>query len=66
MAVREDSITIPRSILMTVSSLDEIEDWLEMQDGSFVAELLRIRKEESESGKGFTPEQLREEWNTRS
>jgi len=60
MVTREDLITIPRSVLMTASSIDEIEDWLEMQDPSFVADLRRIRDEES--GKGFTLDELRRQW----
>lgn len=64
MATREGDITIPRSVLMTASSIDEIEDWLEMQNPDFIKELRRIRDEER--GLGFTPEQLREMWNTRS
>ena len=66
MAQREDVIRIPRSVLMTVSSLDELEDWLEAQDSEFIASLRRIRAEESERGAGYTLDQLRKEWNIRS
>lgn len=63
MAHREDTVRIPRSILMTVSSLDELEDWLESHDPVLLADLRRIRSEESEKGKGLTLDQLRKEWN---
>jgi len=47
---------------MTVTSLDELEDWLECQDPDFIAELRRIRDEDSRAGKGYTTDELRKEW----
>ena len=62
MAKSKDSISIPLSVLMTVTSLDELEDWLECQDPDFIAELRRIRDEDSRAGKGYTTDELRKEW----
>ncbi|MCL4523848.1 MAG: hypothetical protein M1453_11050 [Acidobacteria bacterium] len=59
MAQREKSVSIPISLLMTATSLDELEDWLEANDPSFVKELLRIRKEEALAGKGRTLAELK-------
>ena len=62
MSKKEDVISIPRSVLLTVASLDELEDWLQAQDPEFIAELRRIRDQESLTGKGFTTDELRKEW----
>ena len=61
MAQREDAVLIPKSLLQTVSSLDELEDWLAAQNPDYIADLRRIRDEEQ--GKGITLDSLRREWN---
>ncbi len=66
MAQREKCVSIPISVLMTVTSLDELEDWLEANDPAFVEELLRIREEEHLAGKGRTIAELKKKWNMNS
>lgn len=66
MAQREKSVSIPISLLMTANSVDELEDWLEANDPSFVKELLRIREEEALAGKGRTLVELKQKWNMKS
>ena len=66
MAQREKSVSIPISLLMTATSLDELEDWLEANDPTFVKELLRIREEEDLAGKGHTLAELKKKWNMQS
>ena len=62
MTEREVVIRIPLSMLLKMETIDDLEDWLCAQDHGFIAEMRRIRDEESEQGKGYTPEQLRREW----
>ena len=66
MAQREGAISIPRSVLLTIESLDELEDWLLANNPDFIAEMRRIRVEESGKGKGYTLDELRREWNIQS
>ena len=63
MPKREDWIKIPRSVLMNAKSLDDIDDWVEAHNPAFIAELLRIHKQEALRGKGMTLKQLKKEWN---
>ena len=48
----EGMIEIPKALLASAQSLDEVEDWLSTQDRPFVEELERIRREEDLAGKG--------------
>ncbi len=63
MAQREKEISIPVSVLLSVTSLDELEDWLQARDPEFVAELRRIRAEDLAGCKTYTVDELRREWN---
>jgi hypothetical protein len=63
MAQREKEISIPLSVLMTVTSLDELEDWLQARDPAFIEEMRKIRAEDLAGCKTHTIEELRKEWN---
>lgn len=58
----EEMIRIPKSILESASTLDEIEDWLSANNPQFVEELRRIRREEDLTGQGTFLEELAEKW----
>jgi hypothetical protein len=62
MAQREKTIAIPISVMLSVESLEELEDWLLVNNPEFIKELRRIRDEEDLPGKGKTIEELRNEW----
>lgn len=47
--MKTDTIEIPASVLSSVETLDELQDWLTAQNPRVMAELLAARKED-ESG----------------
>ncbi|HEV8385688.1 MAG TPA: hypothetical protein VGQ11_12515 [Candidatus Acidoferrales bacterium] len=63
MAQREKEISIPVSILLSVTTVDELEDWLQARDPEFIAEMRRIRAEDLAGCKSYTTDELRKEWN---
>jgi hypothetical protein len=63
MAQREKKVEIPISLLMTATSLDELEDWLEANDPEFVGDMLRIHDEEMLAGDGRSLDELKKKWN---
>ena len=61
MAHRDDIVEIPRALLQTATTIDELEDWLSAQNPQMILDLRRIRDEET--GKGFSLDELRRLWN---
>lgn len=56
-------ISIPKTVLESAETLEDIEDWLISQNPEFIKELRRIRKEEDLKGKGETLQSLCKRWN---
>lgn len=44
--MKSDSVQIPKSVLASVETLDELEDWLTAQNPEIIAELRQIRDED--------------------
>jgi hypothetical protein len=58
-------VTIPQTVLLSADSLDELEDWLAAQDGRFLDELRRIRKDEDQAGRGKPLSEILDKWPTK-
>jgi hypothetical protein len=58
----EEMIHIPKSILESAATLNEVEDWLCAHNPQLVEELRRIRQEEDLTGQGTSLEELAEKW----
>jgi hypothetical protein len=46
MAMKTDSVEIPTTVLTSVETLDELQDWLTAQNSQVMAELHAARKED--------------------
>jgi hypothetical protein len=44
--MQPDSVEIPKAVLSSVETLDELEDWLLAQNPSIIAELRQAREED--------------------
>ena len=58
-----ETIAIPKTVLNSAETLEDIEDWLISQNPEFIKELRRIRKEEDLKRKGETLQSLCKKWN---
>jgi len=58
-----ETIAIPKTVLNSAETLEDIEDWLISQNPEFIKELRRIRKEEDLKEKGETLQSLCKKWN---
>ena len=56
-------ISIPKTVLESAETLEDIEDWLISQNPEFIKELRRIRTEEDLKEKGETLQSLCKKWN---
>ena len=57
--MKTDSIEIPASVLSSVETLDELQDWLTAQNSRVMAELREARKEDlAGEFKPWTPRHL--------
>jgi hypothetical protein len=54
-------IEIPQSVLVSAHSLDDVEDWIAVNDPEFVKEMRRIRNEEdlADAGKDIADDLMR-------
>lgn len=57
-----DSVEIPARVLISVQTLDELEDWLVANNPDFVARMRAIREEEDLGGKGTDLSELTKRW----
>ena len=59
MAVKTETIEIPASVLSSVETLDELQDWLTAQNPEVMAELRQARQEDlAGQFKPWTPRHL--------
>ncbi len=57
-----DSVEIPARVLISVHTLDELEDWLVANKPQFVARMRAIREEEDLGRKGTDLSELTKRW----
>ncbi|HOK56358.1 MAG TPA: hypothetical protein PKV21_04070 [bacterium] len=63
MRKNEELIVLPKNVLLTAETLEDIEDWLLSRNKKFIEELRRIRLEEDLKGKGEELEKICKKWN---
>jgi len=55
-------VSIPKTVLVSAETLEDLEDWLLSNNPEFIKELQQIRQEEDLKGKGITLESLCKKW----
>lgn len=58
----QPAIEIPRSVLLSASSLDDLEDWLAAHDPDFLEEIRRVRNDEDLAGHGKDLGEVLKRW----
>jgi hypothetical protein len=56
------TVEIPQSVLVSASSLDDVEDWIAANDPEFLSEVRRIRNEEDLAGSGKDIAEVLKRW----
>ncbi len=56
------TVQIPATVLASVQTLDELEDWLASRDAVFLDEVRRIRREEDLAGRGKDLSEILQRW----
>ncbi len=60
------NVEIPKSVLATAQSIDELEDWLLANNPAAVEDLRRIRREQDLDGHGKNLSEILKRWPTKS
>ena len=60
------TIAIPESVLLSAQSLDDLEDWLAVNDPAFLERMRRIRDDEDLADQGKDLAEILERWPTES
>lgn len=58
----QHTVEIPKSVLISAQSLDDLEDWLAVNDPKFLGEIHRIRNEEDLAGAGKDITEVLKRW----
>jgi len=58
----QGAIEIPRSVLLSARSLDDLEDWLAVHDPDFLEEIRRVRNDEDLAGHGKDLREVLKRW----
>jgi hypothetical protein len=58
----QNTVEIPQSVLISAQSLDDLEDWLAVNQPEFLSEVRRIRNEEDLAGSGKDIAEVLKRW----